>query len=99
MFFYTKFRPYLLKRGRQPGLMRRLKKLRIFTNCSLFLVKIFTLGFMAYSVWSMVEAALGGASGLGAPLFWCLIAAIAVVSDFMVWKVFRLIRTPKSDIS
>lgn len=67
--------------------------MRIFLNRSLFTLKILTLGLFAYLTWQTVEIALGRASSTGLWL-WLFIGAILLLVGYMIWKSFRLVKTP-----
>jgi uncharacterized membrane protein len=67
--------------------------LRIFLNRCLFILKIIMLGLFTYLTWQTIEIALGRASSLGS-FFWLLIGALLVLTGYMVWKSFRLTKTP-----
>jgi hypothetical protein len=67
--------------------------LRVFLNRYFFVLKILILGLLIYLTWQTVDIALGRASNLR-PFFWLFIGALLVLSGYLIWKSFRLTKTP-----
>ena len=83
-----------LPKNRKDALTKaQLEKLRVFTNRCVFLLKIVVQGLFTYLTWHTVEIAMGRPDKLG-PFFWLFIVAGLVLTGHMVWKSFRLVKTP-----
>lgn len=66
--------------------------IRVFTNRCLFAMKLILLGMFVYLVWQTVEVTFGRSSSMGLWL-WFFVGAILILSGYMIWKLFRLIKT------
>jgi uncharacterized membrane protein len=69
------------------------KKLLIFLNRCLFVLKTFFQGLAIYLVYVTIEVAHGRAAGLGFP-FYLIIAVIIGVVIFMLWQSLRRTAVP-----
>jgi len=77
---------------------RQIETLRVTLNRYLFLLKILMQGLFAYILYITIEIAEERADRLGS-LFFLFILGILAVAGLMVWKAFRITRTPKPGLA
>ncbi|MFC1964400.1 DUF1648 domain-containing protein [Chloroflexota bacterium] len=75
------------------------EELRVILNRYLFVLKVVIQGLMLYLLYASIEVALEKTNNIGGPVFTLIILAILVVVSLMVWKLVRIARTPKLNIT